>query len=406
MASDGGGKWIGYGLNDTGKQVVLIQHRLLKAYPKNSKAVELGVTESGVYDAATVQAVKNVQPFLKPPQPATGIANYATQAALGAATPPSPPPPAYRKIWFYSAPGSGAAWWVGPAFDVGEWCKNVLHINHQPINFPIGGYMGLMGGDPGLSYNDVIAAEGASLEYNLANNPDIDDPDLELWLGAYSQSADGMKCAVNRLFGDGHGPGTNNDGVPGRFSALRSRINGLILFGDPTRQPGQTKVGNSPPGWGIARKVFPQWLNDLTWSITAEGPGAPDFYAACDDEIRPLFYAEIVQAETSLPFIAHVLKIALPVVSGIPLIGTFLAPILALAAPIMGLVAGPDEPVDAKIEQLLSLQGILTNLPALFKLLGALPGIQSHGSYYDPHPEFGGRTGIQVACDAVAGFRR
>src|SRR5882757_8126947 len=118
------GKWIGYGLGDTGKQVVLIQHRLLKAYPKNSKAVELGVVESGTYDDATVQAVKNVQPFLK--QPATGIANYATQAGLGSLTPPSPPAPAYRKIWFYSAPGSGAAWWLGPAFDTGQWVKDVL----------------------------------------------------------------------------------------------------------------------------------------------------------------------------------------------------------------------------------------------------------------------------------------
>lgn len=392
---DANGKWIGYGLGDTGKQVVLIQHRLLKAYPKNSQAVSLGVTESGVYDQATVHAVENVQPFLKPAQPPTGIANFATQVALGSATPPSPPPPAHRKIYIYSAPGSGAPWWVGPSFDVGEWCKNVLHINHQPVNFPIGGYLGMLGGDPGLSYNEVIAAEGASLEFLLANNPDINDPDLELWFTAYSQSADGMEDALVRLFSD-----------RGKYAHLRPRINGTLMFGNPSRQPGPTKVGNNPPGWGIARKVRPQWLQDLTWSITAETPGAPDFYAACDDEIRPLFYAEIVGAETSLPFFVHVMKLALPIIANIPFIGALIAPIMALAAPLMGLISGPDEPVDAKIEQLLSVQGVLTNLPALFKLLGSLPGIGTHGSYYAPHPEFGGRTGIQVACDAVASFRR
>jgi hypothetical protein len=43
------------------------------------------------------------------------------------------------------------------------------------------GYLGLMGGDPGLSYDEVIAAEGARLEQELEDNPDIGDPDVELF---------------------------------------------------------------------------------------------------------------------------------------------------------------------------------------------------------------------------------
>src|SRR5258707_364201 len=39
----------------------------------------------------------------------------------------------HRPIWIYSAPGSGAPWNIGPAFDVGEGAKLVLNINHQPI---------------------------------------------------------------------------------------------------------------------------------------------------------------------------------------------------------------------------------------------------------------------------------
>jgi hypothetical protein len=58
----------------------------------------------------------------------------------------------HRPIWCYSAPGSGVPWWVGPPFDLGEWCKATLNLNHQPVGYDIGGYLGFMGGDPSLSY--------------------------------------------------------------------------------------------------------------------------------------------------------------------------------------------------------------------------------------------------------------
>jgi hypothetical protein len=378
---DANGKWIGQGLGDTGPTVKLIQHRLIRAFPKNSQAVALGVTESGTYDQATADAVKNIQPFLK--LPATGIANYATQVALGAATPPPPPPPAYRPIHIYSAPGSGAPWWVGPAFELGEWCKSVLHLNHRPVNFPIGGYMGLIGGDPGLSYNEVIAAEGASLEWLLDNNPDVQKAmvarranptavvDVELWTAAYSQSADGMEDALVRLFGDG-----------GKYALIRDRINGVIQFGNPSKRT-----------TGIARKVRPDWLYALVHNLNHPN----DFYAEAPDEIRPVFYAEIVQANTSLPFFAHVLKVALPIISGLPFFGPLLAPMLAPFNPLMGLVSGPDEPVDAKLVALLSAQGVLTHIPDLIQLISALPGIQAHGDFEPLVP---------AARDIVANFRR
>lgn len=353
-------------------------------------------------------------------RPQDGIVSDYDLGVLGVPV----PQPVHRPIYIFSAPGSGADNTVGPPNDVGQWAEDVLHINHRRLNFPIGGYMGLLGGDASLSYNDVIAAEGADLEVQLGqvltaegldpNNPDTwTNTVIEIWFVAYSQSSDGMKVAVNRLFGDG-----------GRFEKLRSRINGLLLFGDPARQPGPTKVGNSPVGWGISRKVFPAWLNDLTWSITAETPTAPDFYAACDDEIRPLFYQVIVQAATTLSFFELTCKIAIPILisnfapflGGLGTIATAVAtPILAAATGLQPAVVssaidaanGPtDAEVDAKLTQLLSVQGVLTNIPGLIHLLEAVPGIQTHGSYYDPHPEFGGRTGIQVACDAMAAFRR
>src|SRR6185437_3433632 len=79
----------------------------------------------------------------------------------------------HRPIWCYSAPGSGVPWNVGPPFDLGEWCKLVLDLNHQPVGYPIGGYMGLMGGDPKYSYNDIIGFEAAELGRLLGLNPDV-----------------------------------------------------------------------------------------------------------------------------------------------------------------------------------------------------------------------------------------
>lgn len=330
----------------------------------------------------------------------------------------------HRPIWIYSAPGSGAPWWVGPPFDIGEWAKQVLHLNHQPVGYPIGGYLGLMGGDPGTSYIDVIHDLDVELERLLGVNPDVkaamtaraSNPhapvDVELWFTAYSQSADGMKKSVNRLFGDG-----------GRFAVLRDRINGLLLVGDPARQPGPTKVGNNPPGWGIARWTAPAWLEALTWSITVETP-APDFYAACDDEIRPLFYEWFIEAAASTSFAIYTAQIIIPALldlflpflggGGTALTNPLAVSVLAgasgappnIISSLIGGVLGAKDQPDPKLIQFLSVQGILTNIPALLHLLMAIPGVAAHGDYYTPRAEFGNRNGLQVACDVMAAFRR
>lgn len=336
-------------------------------------------------------------------------ASPLTGAALG-----------YRKIWFYSAPGSGVPWWVGPPFDTGEWCKSVLHINHQPVGYPIGGYLGLMGGDPGLSYNDVITDEGNELARLLSINPDLpvkpaDGSDyrwepggFELWFCAYSQAADGMEDALVRLFGDG-----------GPLQWLRPAINGSIMFGNPSRQPGPTRVGNNPPGWGISRKPRPAWLEALTWSITAETPNGPDMYACTQDgNLLPLFYEWFVKANTTMTFAAYTAGIIIPaIVSYIPFAEFVIGPILAGAAGlgldfiqelIQGFGGNAAVSPNPELVNDLSAQGLLTpqGIVQLIATLAALPGIQTHGSYYDPHAEFGGRTGVQVAQDIVASFRR
>lgn len=326
-------------------------------------------------------------------QTVDGVVSEADLAALKIVTPP--PAQGWRNIWFFSAPGSGAAWWVGPSFEVGKWCQDVLRLNHQPIGFPMGGYLGLMGGDPGLSYNEVIEAEGAELKRLLDANEHVQralrdvqegrSTDIEFWFSGYSQSADGMEDALVKLFGD-RGP----------YEKLRDRINGTLQFGNPSKDK-----------TGIARKPRPAWLLAKTNNITTKG----DFYAEAPDDIRPLFYAEIVTAETSLSFFGHVMKIAVPALLNFfgPLFGVGVGAILnggLLGAAKNDADHRPHEQVDEDLIALLSVKGILTNIPDLIGLIAALPGLIAHGEYHLPKPEFQGRTGIQVACDTVANFRR
>lgn len=350
--------------NETVRQWRIVMSKRFSGYAKTCGALP---TDTDTFGARAVLWQKEYE--RRTGQPPDGKVSDSDLHTLRLVSPTQPTE--RRKIWFYSAPGSGSEWWAGPSFEVGEWCKNVLHLQHQPIGFPIGGYLGLMGGDPGLSYNEVIAAEGAELERLLDTNPDINDPDLELWFSAYSQSADGLEDALVRLFGDG-----------GKYAHLRSRINGVIQFGNPSKRT-----------TGIARKARPEWLYALVHNLNHPN----DFYAEAPDAIRPVFYAEIVQADTSLPFFAHVLKVALPIIGGLPFFGPLLAPMLAPFTPLMGLVSGPDEPVDAQLVALLSAQGVLTHIPDLIQLVSALPGIQAHGDW--------GPFEL-AARDVVASFRR
>ena len=319
-----------------------------------------------------------------------------------------------RPITIYTAPGSGAPWWMGPSFELGEHCRKVLRINHQPIGFPIGGYMGLMGGDPGLSYLDVIAAQYHELKRLLETSTDVQDAlarrrsdrrapvAVELWFSGYSQSADGMLEALVLLFGDG---------AP--FEVLRDRINGVIVFGNPA-----TAVT------GIARKMFPTWLNQLTLHVNRRN----DFYAVATDQIRPLFYEWFIRAETELPFVVYTAQIIIPAM--LNLISPFLGGLgggafsglmsnvttgalsaatgvgTDLIGPVVGQMSTAKTKPNPELIELLSVRGLLTSLPDMIKLIAALPGLQAHGEYHLPASEFQGRTGIQVGCDIVNAYRR
>ena len=361
----------------------------------------------GYYGNADADAVRILQSRLG--IVVDGIFGDRTAARVGYTFKGSSAPPvvaARRPIWIYTAPGSGGTWWQGPSFLLGERAKLVLSINHQPSGYPMGGYLGLLGGDPKYSYNEVIGFEGAELERLLDINPDVqaamatrrNDPTarvaVELWFSGYSQSADGMEDAVSRLFGDG-----------GKYSLIRDRLNKLVQFGNP-----------STKGTGIARKVRPDWLYSLVHNINYDN----DFYAVAPDAIRPAFYRVIVEAEAELPFFVHVLQIAVPVILNniLPVFGGFFGPLgqLAVAASaglgggnanvlgaLMGQAgsgSGKDLDVHDDLIQMLSITGLIKNIPGLIQLVAALPGLQAHGGY-DRDPVM-----MDRAYDVMAGFRR
>lgn len=329
-----------------------------------------------------------------------GIFGDRTAAAAGYVWPGTSAPPlvlARRPIWNYSSPGSGAPGNVGPAFLLGERCKQELRINHQIIDYPIGGYLGLMGGPPDLSYNEVIELLYQSLRRLLASNPDVQSAlaarradrqarvEVELWIDGYSQSADGVRRAVLRLFGDG-----------GEYELLRDRLNGMVLFGDP-----------GTPNTGISGLTYPAWMERVAFDINYPN----DFYAVAPDRIRRAMFGIITEAEVSLPFFVHVLRLAARIIpewlTFLP-IGNLLnsfgggmfGPLAQLSVgartglqgnPALGQLMGmagsaADAKVDEELYQLLRPTGILSNIPAMVQLVGALPGLQAHGQYdRDPY---------------------
>jgi hypothetical protein len=362
-----------------------------------------------------------------------------TASAVGYKWPGTTVPPvvkARRKIWIYTFPGSGALGDVGPSHDLGERCKNVLNINHQWVRFQVGGYLGFMGGDPTFSYNDVIWDQYKSLEWLLDNNPDAQEAmrlaeqtciqkqwdvdsltdaqlieiakllEFEHHLSGYSQSAQGAEEAAEMLYGDGGfvhpGDKTHTPSNPGRYRLIRHTLKLVVQFGNP-----------STAGTGIARKVRSLWLRKKIRNVNYDN----DFYAKvpASDEIRPAMYAIIVEAEMELPFFVHVLKIAVPVILGIvPIFGGLFGPLGALAVAaatglgaftpllggLMGQASAGDEEVDRKLIDMLSITGLIKNLPGLIGLISALPGLQAHGNYpFDPFM-------MDQAYNHIAGFRR
>lgn len=390
-------------------------------------------TRDGYYGNNEAAFTKELQRRLG--LPITGVFGDAEAVRTGYKF-SSAPPMKRRKIWIYTSPGSGASWDIGPSFELGRLCADILKLNHQPVSFQKGGYLGLLGGDSRFSYLDVIWDQCKSIEWLLDNNPDVREAytqarveaeklmpgveinslsdstlaqiasklEFETHFSGYSQSADGVEEALEYLFGD---PGYVHPGdktstlSSGKYRLLRHCVKLVVQFGNP-----------STKGTGIARKTRSDWLDKKVRNVNK----ADDFYAKVPsgDKIRPAFYAIIIEAETELPFFAHVLRIAVPIIlQYVAPIAGFFGPLGQIAvASLAGLNAGlplltgmfgyagseKDKEIDDRIINILKPTGILQNVPGLIQLIGQLPGLQHHGEYF--------KDDIKQAYDHIASFRR
>lgn len=283
-----------------------------------------------------------------------------------------------------TAAGTWAPWDIGYPADVGraldtEWDPVLAELMGELPRFRWRGIVypavGFLNPDPNTSYNESVAigvtnglhAVGETIGglppiiYRAEQVDSLSYSDLRVIpvdLVGYSQGAEVVIRIAIELTRRG----------------LRPRR--IVTFGSPCRAPGPTRVGNNPRGSGISRLYTPEPLRPFTTDIVRNR--GEMYGCAPEDTYLPEFYELFVQAEVSLPFAAAVFQFLTPYIAGG--VGAVLSgnPFLALGT------------VD--LPKAVRTAGVLTDFIAT----------QAHTSYHLPAPEFGGRTGIQVAIDALA----
>lgn len=342
MAQDANGKWIGYGLNDSGPQVAKIQRRLIYAYGKNSKAIELGVIESGVFDEKTRDALINLVTHINTTERTTfradGIADYAIRVRIGAYVPPV----------------------LGPKYRI------------QGVGYDTRAY--LMPPDAPSFNRDCAqaAAEGQRLTQLIPDQPIIG-------IG-YSMGAKALREYEMTL-------------TPQQRAQYKLSIN----FGDPSMRPDGSLVDN-PPGEGISRDPHPDWVANRYYSYSLDG----DWYPRARGLLF-FFYQVISRAELTLDF-ATWLFTAFPTLAMQELLGAKPSddPLAGVLAKLGGLMTtGPASTIGAPLNPV----QLFTLLPALVELITdalkfAMTG--AHGLYADPrHAVFDGLTAVDHAVKTI-----
>lgn len=238
-------------------EIKKLQHRLLYAYGKYSRAAEFGVTESGIFDAATDKALRAIQAHIGGDvneQP--GVLTYDTKVALGVYVEPAPTAP---KCVYFSICGTGVPWNVGYCWDIGE-ALDKSKVYHQPIGYPANAFPMKPSYTAGVTeFINQLTLKGC-------------DKGMPWMAGGYSQGAIVLMIVLNRIF----------NGDLGRF---KDTYRGSIAFGNPMRQAGHTFPGGIDPGG--AGIVQPTMTNTPVahWDF-ADGKmmvGSPgnDLYTTC-----------------------------------------------------------------------------------------------------------------------------
>ena len=216
-----------------------------------------------------------------------GIADYATQMAIGAVQAAPAPPP-------------------------------VKQFYQQGVAYPADGFLQP---DPNTSYvesRNAGVAEGLRLA--------LPDRRPKVLIG-YSQGED-----------------VTNNWAEQWPADRRGEIKLYIGFGSPCRPPGPTLLGNDPGGSGISGNYTPDWLRPIAYHFTQPG----DMYANAVG-LLPMLYDVLTHMDLSLDFAMYLFNFAMTAPAKL-LLGTEPstqagAGALSGLAPMMGLAAGAAGPV-------------------------------------------------------------
>lgn len=263
------GNWIGIGLGDTGDKVTKIQHRLLKAFPANSHAVEHGVTESGTYDQGTADSVTDIATYLNETEGGSyrtdGVCNAALQERLGVTTASA------DRITYLSVNGTGVDMWTGYPADIGR-ALNPDKYYWQPIGYPAATF-------PMQPSVDEGVAELVNQIRGRKNDATVGTGSKFVLCG-YSQG--GLIVSI-----------VWRDHILNPSGDLHDRIDdclGVITYGNPMRAPGiangnvyagqaipAASEGSTTGGIAAEEDLHPSEVPDHFLDFANDG----DLYAAC-----------------------------------------------------------------------------------------------------------------------------
>ncbi|MCV6985202.1 peptidoglycan-binding protein [Mycobacterium shinjukuense] len=262
---------------DTNDLVRLLQARLNRDYPLYSNLVV-----DGSYGPRTTAVVREFQ--RRAGLVVDGIAGPQTLGRLGLNfEQPAPLPTALP--FFYCASGTWQTPFVGPQFDVGWRLEQLGRVRNQPVGYPAAGFLYP---NPFLSYNESVALGVAELMRLILMNAG------KFYLSGYSQGAEVVVRTLRLM-------------LPGQPLAHRAGdLITVIQFGSPCRPPGPTRVGNNPPGAGIAGFYTPEQFRSRTYDFVLDG----DMYATTtEDTLLHLGYQALTPLELDLPFALKILSL-------------------------------------------------------------------------------------------------
>ncbi len=343
------GKFIGYGLGDSGPEVAKVQRRLVHAYPVASKAIKLGVTESGNFDQATADAVWNFQQYVNDnglnnvllgQGERRGVADYATRVRMKAYIPP-------QLGSKYRIQGVG-----GVRSDAYLMPPDAPCFNRATAGF---------------------AREGVRLTRELGGGPVVP-------IG-YSMGAKSARDYEVMLPAE-----------------LRSSVKLSVQFGDPSMPADGSLLGDRP-GQGISRQPHPDWVRDRLYSYSIDG----DWYPQAQASLLFYLFEIISRAELTLEFATWLFTqfptLPFKQITGQVESGDMLAGVLkGLAGAI---TSGPDNVIGI----LMNPFAILAMLPDLIALLVdaiRFAANSAHGKYLDPtEANWDGLTAVDHAVKTI-----